>query len=744
MEEVRGQVDNIIYRNTDNNYTVFEVVSDGSLITFTGVISEIEEGEYIAAKGEYKIHNSYGEQFQVSEYTIEMPSDVEDIERYLASGAISGIGASLAERIVSRFGEDTFKIIEREPERLAEIKGISERKARDIATQMNEKFGMREVMMYLQKYGISNALAIKIYEKYGMKTYGVIQENPYKISEDIGGIGFQSVDEIARLIGIHSDSDYRIRSGILHILLQASYEGHVYLPENELVNKTAELLGVGCEIILVNISNMVVEKKLMKRVEDEVALIYSSVFYFMELNCARKICELNIQLIKDTEESSEYIDRKVDEVEVKTGMSMEAEQREAVVESLKRGLLIVTGGPGTGKTTIINNMIRIFMEEEMNIVLAAPTGRAAKRMSETTGYEAKTIHRLLELSGGTSDHEGGMKFMKNDENPIETDVIIIDEMSMVDLSLFNALLKAIVPGTRLIMVGDINQLPSVGAGRVLGDLIDSGAIKVIRLNKIFRQSLGSDIVKNAHAVNRGEPIDLKKKSDDFIFLERSDYNVIYKHMIQLILERVPNYIEGKPQDIQVLTPMRKGPLGVIELNKILQRYINPQSSKKEELEFATKLFREGDKVMQIKNNYQIEWEVVGKYGIPVEEGMGAFNGDIGVVVEIKKNERMVKVVYDEIKTVTYFGNQLEEIELAYAVTIHKSQGSEYKAVLIPLLSGPFVLMNRNLLYTAITRAKKCAIILGSSNTVANMISNESENKRYSGLDRQILDLLANV
>ncbi len=741
MEEIKGQVASIIYRNQENKYTVFEVETEEEHMVCVGVVDTIEEGEIISAKGEYVTHAIYGKQLKVKEYQFHMPEDAESIERYLASGAISGIGAALAKRIVERFGESTFTIMEEQPERLSEVKGISERKARDIAAQMNQKQGMRNVVIFLQQYGINNTLAIRIYEKYGMKSSGLVQENPYQIAEDIPGIGFKVADEIAQRIGIHTDSDYRIRSGILYVLLQASYEGHIYLPKEVLLERGKYLLGIEPQHIEIQLSNMIMDRKLMVKVHEEETCVYAYQYYYAELSCAKHIIDLNVELLE--EESScnnQYLSKRIDEIQEQTGLIMEEEQRRAVVESAKRGVLIVTGGPGTGKTTIINNMIQFFLAEGLDIVLAAPTGRAAKRMTEMTGYESRTIHRLLELNPSLNENGKGAIFQRNEENPIETDVIIIDEMSMVDIHVFQALLKAIVVGTRLIMVGDINQLPSVGPGQVLRDLITSEIIPVISLKRIFRQSIESDIIVNAHEINRGHQIDLMKKSKDFVFLERSNVQVIYKHMLELIMTRIPPYINGTPYDVQVLTPMRKGELGVVELNCILQKYLNPPSPEKEEYNFGDRLFRAGDKIMQIKNNYQIEWEVLGKYNIPIEKGVGAFNGDIGVIQSMNAVAQTVTVLFDDQRTIVYPYSGLEELELAYAVTIHKSQGSEYKAILIPILKGPVMLMNRNLLYTAVTRAKNCVTIIGSSDTVADMIRNEKENKRYSSLHTRIREL----
>ena len=656
--------------------------------------------------------------------------------------AVKGIGASLAARIVKRFGKDTFRIIEEEPERLAEIKGISERKAMDIAAQVEEKRGLREAMIYLQKYGISNALAVRIYETYGGRLYSVLEENPYRLADDIDGIGFKKADELAARIGIHTDSDYRIRSGILYVLLQASGEGHVYLPKELLVSRAAALLELPASAVQDQIPNLAMDKKLVVKTQEGQTLCYAGSFYYMELACARMLQELNGKIEEPSlgPEGEERVRSRIEKLQAAEGMELDELQKRAVLESIRSSILILTGGPGTGKTTTINMMIRYFEGEGLDLFLAAPTGRAAKRMTEATGYEARTIHRMLELSGAVPEEGRRASFERNEENPLEADVIIVDEMSMVDISLFCSLLKAISPGTRLILVGDVNQLPSVGPGQVLQDLIASQAFPVVRLQKIFRQAGESDIVVNAHRINRGEEIRLDNKSRDFFFLERNSIPVIYKHMVQLISEKLPPYVKASPFDIQVLTPMRKGNLGVETLNRILQGQLNPPGESKREVQLGDTLYREGDKVMQTKNDYQLEWEVVSRYGIPIDRGVGVFNGDMGMIREIDESARSVVVEYDEHRRVTYSFQQMEEVELAYAITIHKSQGSEYPAVILPLMGGPRMLFNRNLLYTGVTRARDCVTILGNRQVVREMIANESEAKRYTSLDKRIREL----
>lgn len=734
MEVRTGYVEHIIYRNEDNGYTVLNLVCEEEEITCVGIFHVISEGETIEVTGNLTSHPSYGEQFKVESYTVKAPEDILSVERYLGSGAIKGIGVALASRIVRRFKKDTFRIIEEEPERLAEIKGISQRKAMEIAEQVEEKRELREAMIFLQQYGISLNLAVKIYQTYGQEMYRILKENPYRLADDIQGIGFKIADEIAARVGIHTDSDFRIRSGILYVLLQAAADGHTCLPKEELTRRAEELLGVEGDFIEKHYMDLTIEKKLMMKENGGQVYIYASVYYYMEVNTAAMLKNLDIAYdVSDTE-----IEHRIRSIEKSTDVELDPLQAEAVKEAVKNGLLVITGGPGTGKTTTINSIIKYFESEGMDIFLAAPTGRAAKRMSETTGYEARTIHRMLELSGGMEGGAAG--FERNEQNPLETDVIIVDEMSMVDITLLCALLKAIVAGTRLILVGDVNQLPSVGPGAVLKDIIDSGVFHVVRLTKIFRQASQSDIIVNAHKINRGEPVTLDNKSRDFFFLKRYDADVIISIVIQLIQQKLPKYVDARPYDIQVLTPMRKGLLGVERLNTILQKYLNPPSPDKAEKEHGQGLFREGDKVMQIRNNYQMEWEIRSKYGIPVDKGMGVFNGDMGIVRSIQSFAETMTIEFDEGRMVEYSFKQLDELELAYAVTIHKSQGSEYPAVVIPLLTGPRLLMNRNLLYTAVTRARKCVTLVGNDTTFQEMIANVNEQKRYSGLRLRLEEL----
>ena len=732
MEKVTGYVEHIVFRNEENGYTVFHLENEDGEVTCVGNLNFITEGEMLELEGEYVNHSVYGNQLKVSAYRVKEPEDLVSIERYLGSGAIKGIGQTMASRIVKKFREDTFRIIEEEPERLAEIKGISERKAMEIASQMEEKKDMRKSMIYLQKYGISTKLAAKIYQRYGMKVHQILEENPYRLADDIEGVGIRTADEIAARIGVHTDSDYRIRSGLFYILQQAVAEGHIYLPEELLLRRAKVLLGIEIEDIEKYIMDLCMERKTVMKEKDGKVIVYPAHYYYMELNTAKMLNDLDI----DCQMPEDMMEKRLRAVEEKEKIELDPLQHKAVIESIKHGLLILTGGPGTGKTTTINTMIQFFESEGLSILLAAPTGRAAKRMTEATGYEAQTIHRLLEVNGNPEEESTG-GFLRNRENPLEADVIIIDEMSMVDLNLMHALLSAVVQGTRLILVGDVDQLPSVGPGSVLKDIISSERFHVVTLTKIFRQAGESDIIMNAHKINAGEPVELNKKSRDFFFVKCDEADTIIGGIIALIQRKLPQYVQAHPNEIQVMTPTRKGLLGVERMNVILQKYLNPADEKKTEREINGRLFREGDKVMQIKNNYQLEWEICTRFGLTVDKGMGVFNGDMGVISEINEYKETVEVEYDEGRKVKYGFDMVDELELAYAITVHKSQGSEYPAVILPLLPGPKLLYNRNLLYTAVTRAKKCLTIIGSDTTFQEMIRNKSEQERYTSLAERI-------
>lgn len=742
---IDGCVERIVYRSSESGYTVFELSATGEkeLVTCVGSFSFINEGDYLKLEGSYVKHQVYGQQFSVTSYDMKEPEDAAAMEMYLASGAIKGVGKKTASNIVKMFGDDTFRIIEEEPEQLTRVKGISERSACAIAEQFNEKHEQRQEMMFLQQYGITSALAVKIQKQYGKGMYEILRKNPYKLAEDISGVGFKTVDEIAARIGIFGNSEFRIRAGLMYALSEASANGHTYLPVAKLFEYTANLLSIDNDDMQRELDKLLIERRVIDfRNENDEYCVYSAVFYYMELNTARMLHDLNVRY----EVIPEKLEMRVRSVEKSFELNLDDLQRTAVAEAARNGVFILTGGPGTGKTTTINAIIKFFEAEGLDILLAAPTGRAAKRIYETTGYEASTIHRLLELkpnmdmSDQKSNSSAGYTFERNETNPLEADVVIIDEMSMVDISLMHALLKAINIGTRLILVGDVNQLPSVGPGNVLRDIIASKRFNVVKLTKIFRQASVSDIVVNAHKINNGEELSLDNQSKDFFFMQRNTADDIAGLVVALVRDKLPGYIKTGPLDIQVLTPMRKGELGVERLNTVMQHYLNPPDASKSEKEYRSVTFREGDKVMQVKNNYQIEWEVRNRKGYITDAGTGIFNGDCGIIKEINIFSEEMLIEFDESRMVVYPFSMLDELELAYAVTIHKSQGSEYPAVVLPLLTGPSMLFNRNLLYTAVTRAKTCVMIVGSRETVARMIQNADEQKRYSGLAQHIREM----
>ncbi len=724
-ESIRGYVDSIVFRNEENGYTVLKLSDDEKKSSVVGFFHYVNPGQFIEASGYYSEHPVYGSQFNMESYEIKTPVDVEGFKRYLGSGIIKGIGPALAARIVDEFGQDTFRIIEEEPECLSRVKGISAKKAQEIGVLFEEEKDMREAFVFLQKYGITINLAVKIYQRFGNGLYEIINDDPYMIAEEINGVGFKTADEIAARVGISRESDCRIRSGILYVLSQAMADGHTYLPEEVLTSRAAEMLGVSGDMVSKARMDLTIERRLIAKQYDCLCC-YDARFYYMEYNVASKLYELS-----DSYRINEDVLKiRISEVSRDEGITLDDKQIMAVRESFCNGITVITGGPGTGKTTTINTIIKCYEKEQFDIALAAPTGRAAKRMTEATGYEAKTIHRLLE-AGGIEDERNG--FARNEDNPLEADLIIIDEMSMVDISLMNSLLKAVVPGTRMVLVGDVNQLPSVGPGNVLKDIIESGLIPTVKLDHVFRQAQKSDIVVNAHKINAGEIPVVDNKSEDFFMLKRYTPDVIMEVMRILIQEKLPGYLDCKPADIQILTPMRKGNLGVEHLNEVFQRYMNPPEQGKNEKELFGRIFREGDKVMQIKNNYRLEWEITGRYNIPVDAGAGVFNGDMGIIKSINTFAELITVEFDEGRCVDYTYKDAEELEHAYAVTIHKSQGSEYPGVVIPLLSGPEMLMTRNLLYTAVTRARKCVTIVGDERTFERMIRNDMEKVRYTGL-----------
>ncbi len=731
METREVFIKSTIYENPSNGYQVLHALWEEKELILVGTFRTSVLGLCLKVSGEMEYREDRGWQFQVKSYEVVEPSDEESIRRYLSSGAIKGIGEALAARIVKAFGEETMDVILKEPEKLATIKGISLRKAQDISVQVEEKQEMQGAMLFLQKYGISNQLAVKIYQEYGNRLYGILQENPYQMAEDIEGVGFKTADQIACQIGIKVDSEYRIRSGILYEMSKCLSEGNTFLYQPELVERVCQLLEVNEEMVIPQISNLIMDRKLISKKEK----LFSQVAYYAELYVATKLFKLAAANYSVSEEA---VSSQIQRIEQKEGIVLDDLQRLAVMKSIQESVMILTGGPGTGKTTTIQVMIEYFLSRGMDLALCAPTGRAAKRMTEATGYEAKTIHRLLEVNADMS--QDGAYFERGEDNPLEVDVIIVDETSMVDIFLMQALLKAVSIGTRVVFVGDMNQLPSVGPGQVIRDMIDSHCFSCVQLEKIFRQAESSDIIKNAHRIKEGKELVIdNQNSRDFFLLERRDVNLIYNNIVKLVLEKLPGFVDADPYEIQVMTPMKKGPLGVLALNEILQKYLNPPSAKRKEHQFGEKLLREGDKVMQIKNNYKLEWEIVGRYNIPLEKGEGVFNGDVGRIIEIRDFDKIVKVEFDERRQVEYPFSMVEELELAYAITVHKSQGSEYPAVILTLLGVPKLLSYRNLLYTAITRAKKCVTILGPLSAAEEMIQNENEQKRNSGLCERILE-----
>ena len=745
--DLTGYVKNIIYRNAENGYTVLEITTpEGIDVTATGLFPSVAEGATLNLYGDYVDHVNYGRQFKMISYEETLPEDTEAMKRYIGSGAIKGIGPALASRIVRKFGKDTFRIMEEEPERLSEVKGISMNRAMEISDQMVEKRDLRAAMMYLANYGIHGNLAVKLYENYGIELKNVLETNPYRMAEEVRGIGFRIADEIAQRMGVQADSAFRVRCGVLYVLGRASANGHTFLPKDQLRQDLTDLLGMDITDLDQTLDSLLVDRRIRVIDGEE---IYTETLYRMEESSARMLLGLDQRPEEPDQDLS--LEDGIRRVMAKEDLELDEKQIDAVKQAVTRGVFVLTGGPGTGKTTTIKAIIEYCVAEGRTVALGAPTGRAAKRMTEATGYEARTIHRMLEVRGGRpgeedrdrgdvdAEREDRGMFERNASNPLEADVIIIDEMSMVDIYLFHALLLAVPEDASLVLVGDVNQLPSVGPGNVLRDIIDSGCFSVVKLDRIFRQATESDIVMNAHRINAGEEAKLDNKSKDFFFLKRHDADTINKLLLHYIQGNLPSYVGADPLELQILTPTRKGLTGVENLNTFFQKYMNPPAADKTEYASGDRLFRVGDKVMQIKNNYQLEWRIPGKYGITQESGTGVFNGDMGIVHDIDLYASTLTVKYDEGRLVDYDLKDLSDLELAYAVTIHKSQGSEYPAVLIPLLSGPRPLMNRNLLYTAVTRAKKCVVIIGDDNVFRNMVANVSENRRNTGLRDRILE-----
>ncbi len=730
--EIRGILSEFIFRNETNGYTVAIVETEDEEITVVGYMPIANQGETILFSGNWNIHPTYGRQLEIVSYRQVTPNTLEGIENYLSSGIIKGIGKKTAEKLVQKFGMDTLDIMQYNSNLLTQVEGIGDSKANIIAQAFEEQREIRDIMLFLQQYGVSTNYALKIYKKYGENTIRLIQENPYRLAEDIFGIGFKIADTIAKRMGVDPSSPYRVMSGIKYVLGHHNLEGHTYTPKTELINLTEETLGVKKDLVEEALTQLAFLNEVqLENLEGDI-VVFIMPFYYAESYVCKKLFDLAQVEVKPL---SENIDNEICDVEKEDEISLAQNQREAVKEAALKGILVITGGPGTGKTTTINSIIKMFENHNHTIALAAPTGRAAKRMSEATGREAKTIHRMLEYS--FMDEVGGMSFGKNEEEPLAYDVVIIDEMSMVDILLMKGLLKSLLPGTRLILVGDVDQLPSVGAGNVLRDIIDSNIIKVVKLDQIFRQAQESMIVVNAHRINKGEYPHINKREKDFYFISKRKHDGIAETIKGLCVDRLPKFNNYDPvKDIQVLTPMKKGTLGMIKLNQELQSTLNPPNSYKNEKTINDRTFRVGDKIMQMKNNYNLKWKKE-----DASEGEGVFNGDFGYIQEIDNEEKEMKVLFDEEKMVTYDFSQLDELELAYSITIHKSQGSEFPVIIIPICYGPPMLFTRNLLYTAVTRAKNLVVMVGMEGGLKYMVDNYRIINRYSGLKARLQRLI---
>lgn len=736
---LEGTVENIVYKNTLNGYCVFEMsVSSGDYdeVVCTGNVPAVAVGETIKVVGSFTVHHTYGRQLAVELYEKTAPSTESGMIKYLGSGVIRGVREKTARKIVERFGADTFDVIADYPEKLTEIKGLSLERAMSISAVFHEQAQMRRVIVYLQGLGVSNAYAMKIYKRYKDRTIETVQSNPYRLADDIFGVGFKVADEIAEKAGFGKDSPHRVEAGVKYVLNQAAGNGHVYLPKDMLIAQAAELLELPGALAENSLARLQMERAVWQEKLADEQVVYLNVYYYAENNVAKKLAELSANVVKKSRNVMEDIDA----FEEENGLLLAEGQKRAVVDAMDSGVLVITGGPGTGKTTAINTVISIMQKRGMSVELAAPTGRAAKRMTEATGIEAKTIHRLLEISF-KEENGANQRFGKNKDNLLEADAVIIDESSMVDILLMNSLLSAMAPGTRLILVGDVDQLPSVGPGNVLKDIIGSGRLPVARLTEIFRQAQESAIVMNAHRINRGEYPVLNEKSRDFFFTRKATVDGVLNTIVALVTKRLPSFAGCDPlQDIQVLSPMRKSPLGAASLNRVLQQALNPPGPGKNEREFRQVAYREGDKVMQVKNNYNMTWKAFDGYARLVNEGLGVFNGDVGVIRRIDDFNEIVSVLFDDNRQVDYDYAQLDELELAYAITIHKSQGSEYKVVVMPIHSGPPMLMSRNLLYTGVTRAKELTVIVGMEETLRMMIGNKRESGRFSALNQRIVKM----
>ena len=736
MEILDGLVEAVIFKSEDTGYVVAKITANKEVNTIVGTMPLIKEGQQIEVKGEWIKHKQFGRQFNVEEYKEVLPTSTKEIEKYLSTGIIHGIGPVTAKKIVKAFGEETLNILDNNIEMLKEVEGIGKKKYNIIYQSYLETRELKDIIMFFQKHGVTINQCLKIYKKFGGDAQNIVSENPYILSDEISGIGFLTSDRIAKSLGVEPISDFRIQSGIKYVLNSFSGLGNTYMPKDKLINEAQRVLSVDKELIEVNIYNSVLEGKIKIEKINEIEAVYSFPYYFCELGVTNKIITLSIENFQTINSDITF---EISSFERKNNIVFADSQKEAILGAFENGIEIITGGPGTGKTTIIKCIIEIYENNGMKVLLAAPTGRAAKRMTESTGREAKTIHRLLEM--GVSDNENSF-FGRGEGEPLEGDVIIVDEASMIDIMLMNSLLKAIKLGTRLIIVGDADQLPSVGPGNVLRDLIDSEFIKVVRLKDIFRQGKESMIITNAHRINNGELPYLNKKGGDFFFDNRESNEEILETILDLVNRRLPlfNSKWNKIRDFQVLSPTRKGILGVDNLNNELQSILNPPSKDKKERKFKDSVFREGDKVMQTKNNYSLKWNRINGYGD--NEGVGIFNGDMGFIESISEENRTVTVVFDDERRIVYDNLYVEELELAYAITIHKSQGSEFKVIITPAFMGSAFLMNRNILYTGITRAKELVVVVGNQRALKYMVDNTNSMERYSSLKERILDIIS--
>lgn len=731
---IEGPIEEIIFRNDENGYTVFLIDFKGALTTCVGKLVNANIGENLSLDGEFVNNNKYGLQFAFTNYEVVLPTSLSGIEKYLSSGLIKGVGPVTAKNIVQTFKEQTFDIIEMSPSSLAEIKNISMKKALEIGEKFKELKKMQNSIMFLQKYNISTNMAMKIYEYYGENTINLVQSNPYRLVEDIDGIGFLSADKIAKSLGIPSESEFRIRAGILYSILNSTEKtGNTYLPKKNLLSICQELLEIKKETFENLFDNaldgLVLDKTMMKFWKDNVEVIMLTKYYFYENSVAQKLSILALTQNIEKQDLNDLITH----FEEKNKISFHDEQKNAIITALNNGVTVITGGPGTGKTTIVKCIIELLKQQKQRYILMAPTGRASKRLSDSTQEDAKTIHRALEVTQGQSAN----KFFYNENNPLKTDAVIIDEMSMVDVALMSSLCKALPRQCRLILVGDKDQLPSVGAGNVLDDIIKSQIIPVCVLSKIFRQSDNSLIITNAHLINNGKMPIIDNHSLDFFFEEKESLDDIKKSVVDLVTTRLPNFTKEDPSQIQVLAPLKAGVCGITNLNKVLQSYLNPPSVKKLEHMVGNTIFREGDKVMQTANNYNLVWTKMNNF--IEEQGEGIFNGDIGYIIKIDYQNGETIVEFEDGRICTYPRTEISQLSLAYAITIHKSQGSEFNTVVIPIIAGAPMILTRNLIYTAVTRAKKMVVLVGEKKNLRKMVSNNYTVQRFTMLKKLLID-----